>query len=45
MYGFRLSYDINKRSVNNPLSKLEKEKFCTVFIPNTNRYNAKKMDT
>ena len=23
-------------------SHLEKEKFCTVFIPNTNRYNAKK---
>ena len=33
---------LTKGSVNNPLSKLEKEKFCTVFIPNTNRYNAKK---
>ena len=33
---------LTKGSVNNPLSNLEKEKFCTVFIPNTNRYNAKK---
>ena len=33
---------LTKGSVNNPLGKLEKEKFCTVFIPNTNRYNAKK---
>ena len=33
---------LTKGSVNNPISKLEKNKFCTVFIPNTNRYNAKK---
>ena len=33
---------LTKGSTNNPISKLEKGKFCTVFIPNTNRYNAKK---
>ncbi|MAK12851.1 MAG: glutamate 5-kinase [Candidatus Pelagibacter sp.] len=33
---------LTKGSVNNPISKLEKDKFCTIFIPNTNEYNAKK---
>jgi len=33
---------LTKGSVNNPISKLEKNKFCTIFTPNTNRYNAKK---
>ncbi len=33
---------LTKGSENNPISKLEKNKSCTVFIPNTNRFNAKK---
>ena len=33
---------LTKGYVNNPINKLEKEKFCTIFIPNTNKYNAKK---
>ena len=32
---------LTKGYVNNPINKLEKEKFCTIFIPNTNKYNAK----
>tara|TARA_B100000963_G_scaffold313346_1_gene291234 strand:- start:11359 stop:12465 length:1107 start_codon:yes stop_codon:yes gene_type:complete len=33
---------LTKGFINNPISKLEKGGECTVFIPNTNRYNAKK---
>ena len=29
-------------SINNPISKLEKGKTCTIFIPQINNYNAKK---
>ncbi len=33
---------LTKGSVNNPIKVLEKRKFCTIFTPNTNKYNAKK---
>ncbi len=33
---------LTKGSINNPIQMLEKEKFCTIFTPNTNKYNAKK---
>ena len=33
---------LTKGSMNNPIKSLEKNKFCTIFMPHINKYNAKK---
>ena len=33
---------LTRGTVNNPIQKLEKNKFYTIFTPLTNKYNAKK---